>query len=227
MELDRIKGKYPEIRGLNLKTPDDVFKLHMFVKEKGFSDKSLNLLLTDLKSDRLPNILFDITGKSLEDFHEIVPRLLDLGYESKNIHLCWVLTNYAIAVANNAGRERVVPDDIMLKTHTGSAKTMEKIVSSGHMPYGIDGRFVVILNNRDETVSVGSNTTDSIMKKKSKKDGKVVWVNIDKTVVRDFKYLEIKKSGEKINLEDSLKENLYRWIRDNVPKTSELSHLLQ
>jgi dephospho-CoA kinase len=61
IKLNEIMGKYDEISGLNLKNTNDVFKLHEFVKGLKIKDKPLDLLLEDLKEDRLPNIIFDIT----------------------------------------------------------------------------------------------------------------------------------------------------------------------
>ena len=124
MKMADVKDKFPEIKGLNLKNPKDVYKMHMFVKKNGIKDKSLDLLLRDANSDRLPNIMFDITMKDASDIGDVIPKLVEAGYDSKNIHLTWVLTNYAVAIVNNRNRTRVVPEDIMLRSHEGAAKSM-------------------------------------------------------------------------------------------------------
>ena len=113
LKLAQIKREYKELRNLQLRNPKDVYKLHMFVKEKGIKDKTLELLLRDSNSSRLPNIMFDITMKDASDITDVLPQLLAAGYDPKNIHLTWVLTNYAVAIANNRMRERVVPEDII------------------------------------------------------------------------------------------------------------------
>ena len=45
MKLADTTDKYPEIKGLSLKNPRDVMKIHKFVKDKGIKEKSLDLLL--------------------------------------------------------------------------------------------------------------------------------------------------------------------------------------
>ena len=153
IKLSDTKKLYPEIRGLSLRDPKAVYKLHMFVKKKGIKDKSLDLLLRDANTRHLPNIMFDITMKDASDIGDVMPKLLEAGYESKNIHLTWVLTNYAVAIVNNRNRERVVPEDIMLLSHEGAATNMYDVVK-GKLPRGLNGAVRVILNNRDNTLSL-------------------------------------------------------------------------
>ena len=62
-----LKNKYPKLRRLDLRKPKDVFKLHMFVKEKGIKDKTLDLMLGQAKIGKLPNIIFDVTLKDKDD----------------------------------------------------------------------------------------------------------------------------------------------------------------
>ena len=105
-KLADTQGKYPEIQGLNLKNSKDVAKLHKFVKSKGIKDNSLDIMLADANASHLPNILFDITFKDVSDISTIIPKLEKAGYDSKNIHLTWVLTNYAVSILNNRDRQR-------------------------------------------------------------------------------------------------------------------------
>ena len=142
---------YPEIRGLKLRNPRDVEKLHMFVKDKGIKSKTLDLLLKDVNTKHLPNIMFDITMKDATDINESLPKLLEVGYNPKNIHLTWVLTNYAVAIVNNRNRERIVPEDIMLLSHEGAAASMYKVIK-GNLPRGLEGGVRVILNNRENSI---------------------------------------------------------------------------
>ena len=48
--------------------------------------------------ETLPNLLFDITAKKVSSITDVIKPLIANGYDSKNIHLIWVLTNYHIAV---------------------------------------------------------------------------------------------------------------------------------
>lgn len=206
LKISELKNKYPEIRGLNLKNSKDVFALHMFVKDKKIKDKSLSLLLNDARADRLPNIIFDITGKELNDFSDVLPYLEEAGYDPKNIHIAWVLTDYKVSYAANLTRERVVPADVFLDTHRGASKTMQGILNRGRLPFGINGRFVVILNNRENTI---------FFKPGEKYKGKTVPETAKG--VRDFYYIEVKPAGKPFKPEEKWKEELHKQIVQNVP----------
>ena len=207
IKLADTKGTHPELKGLQLRNPKDVYKLHMFVKEIGIKDKSLELLLRDANTNRLPNIMFDITMKDANDITDVLPKLIEAGYDSKNIHLTWVLTNYAVAIVNNRNRERVVPEDIMLLSHEGAAKSMYNVIK-GKIPRGLNGGVRVILNNRENTIPYVDPETKKMVKTKQ---GDII--------VKDFTYLTFKKEGKSIAPESDIKKQLMGWIASNVPKT--------
>ncbi len=207
MKMADLQDKFPEIKGLNLKNPKDVYKMHMFVKKSGIKDKSLDLLLRDANSATLPNIMFDITMKDASDIGDIIPKLKEAGYDSNNIHLTWVLTNYAVAIVNNRNRERVVPEDIMLLSHEGAAKNMYNVVK-GKLPKGLNGGVRVVLNNRENTIPYVDPETKKPVKTKH-----------GKLVIQDFTYLTFKREGKTIAPEADVKKELLGWISANVPKT--------
>ena len=207
LKLAQTRKQFSELKGLKLRNPKDVYKLHMFVKEKGIKDKSLDLLLRDTNSDRLPNIMFDITMKDASDIGDVLPKLIEAGYNPKNIHLTWVLTNYAVAIANNRMRERVVPEDIMLLSHEGAAKSMYDVIK-GKLPRGLNGAVRVILNNRENTIPYVDPETKKMVKTKQ---GDIL--------VKDFTYLTFKKEGKTVAPESDIKKQLMGWIASNVPKT--------
>ena len=207
LKLAQTRKQFSELKGLQLRNPKDVYKLHMFVKEKGIKDKSLDLLLRDTNSDRLPNIMFDITMKDASDIGDVLPKLIEAGYNPKNIHLTWVLTNYAVAIANNRMRERVVPEDIMLLSHEGAAKSMYDVIK-GKLPRGLNGAVRVILNNRENTIPYVDPETKKPMKTEQ---GDII--------VKDFTYLTFKKEGKSMGPESGIKKQLLGWISSNVPKT--------
>jgi hypothetical protein len=235
MKLHKLKGLYPELKGLDLSNPEDTSTLHAFVKKTGVVDKSLELLLQDLDINKgLPNILFDITGKSLADFEDIIPQLTEAGYVAKDMHILWVLTDYSVAVKRNRERGakpggRSVSDEIMLKTHSGAAKMMESIIASGHMPKGMDGKFAVIINDdltpENYHRSGNAEKTLKVVVKKDEETGETFKLNVDKTNVKSFKYFTIKKEGKSANLQKELKDELYGVIKNYVPRVDSLSHL--
>ena len=204
-------GEYEEIKGLNWKNPKDVEKLHFFIKKLGLKDKTLDLMLSQLKDrKKLPNIMFDITAKDTKDVSQFLPRLLKAGYNPANIHLVWVLTDYKIAVKQNADRERVVPDDIMLQTHNGAGETVYKYVTGHGQKMQINGEIHVILNNKKNTVffePTGADRTSNMSGKKNEK------------VVKDFTYLTLKKRGKPMNVEAKIQKQLYHWVINNIPKS--------
>ena len=207
MKIADAQDKYPEIKGLKLSNPRDVAKIHKFVKKLGIKEKSIDLMLADANSRHLPNIMFDITMKDTSNIDVVMPKLIKAGYDAKNIHLTWVLTNYAVAIVNNRNRERVVPEDIMLLSHEGAATSMYDVIK-GKLPKGLNGSVRVILNNRDNTIPYVDPDT--------KKPMKTSQGNI---LVKDFTYLTFKKEGKTIGPEMDVKRQLLGWIAANVPKT--------
>ena len=207
MKLADTKNKFPEIKGLNLKNSKDVIKLHQFVKDKGIKEKSLDLLLRDVNTRHAPNVIFDITMKDTSNIDAVIPKLLEVGYDPKNIHLTWVLTNYAVAILNNRNRERVVADDIMLLSHEGAATSMYEVIK-GKLPRGLNGGVRVILNNRDNTIVWADPDTKKSMK-----------TSQGDIIIKDFTYLTLKKEGKSIGPEMDVKRQLLGWIAANVPQT--------
>lgn len=215
------QGKYDEVKGLNLKLPADVGKLHMFVKKLGLKDKTIDMMLSQIKDrKKLPNIMFDITAKDQSDVAQFLPRLLSAGYNPANIHLVWVLTDYEIAIKQNADRERVVPSDIMLQTHKGASETVYKYVTGSGKKMQINGEIHVILNNKNNTVFLpptkGVDRTSAISGKKNTfkdDEGK-----LQSTVIKDFTYLTLKKRGKPMTTEKKVMRSLHAWVVENIPK---------
>jgi len=211
-------GKYDEIKGLDLKKSADVGKLHMFVKNLGLKDNTLNIMLDQMKNKEvLPNIMFDITAKGIKDIKSHLPRLLAAGYNPSNIHLVWVLTDYKIALQQNQSRDRVVPDDIMLQTHKGASQTVFQYVTGHTKKIQINGEIHVILNNKENTLfwePSGADRKSNMRKKK----GNGFEVKLNGGVVKDFTYLTLKKRGKPMAPETKVMKQFYQWVVDNIPK---------
>jgi hypothetical protein len=202
---------------LNLKTPTHVYILHVLVRATGAKDKTLELMLDGAEKGQLPNIIFDSTFKEVEDMTNVLPKLFAAGYQPKDIHVSWVLTNYQIAITNNKKRARVVPEDILLATHAGAAQTVYALVTKA-MPPEVQGGVYVILNNPENTIFIVDPKTNKPYKDKN-----------GNPVIKDFKYLTLKEPGKPAKTELDVKKQLLTWIRDNVPPgavdTSELDRL--
>jgi hypothetical protein len=228
MKIGKLKNKYPEIQGLDLREPADVGKLHAFLDTKGIKDRTMSLLLKGMKNkETLPNILFDITAKNVNSIQKMMPDLLRAGYNPANIHMVWVLTDYEIAVKNNAGRGRVVPSDILLQTHNGAANTMFNIIKNKGKKLAVNGQIEVILNNRSNTIMYKPGDTSKSGQKLTKKgvanrtSGKY-GDNKKNTkplgVIKDFTYLTVKHRGKPNKTTDEIMKTLYHWIINNIPE---------
>jgi hypothetical protein len=202
---------------LDLKTPTHVYILHVLVRATDVKNKTLELMLAGAEKGQLPNLIFDSTFKEVEDMTSVLPKLFAAGYEPKNIHVSWVLTNYQIAIKNNKSRARVVPEDILLATHAGAAQTVYNLVTTA-MPPSVQGGVYVILNNPENTIFIVDPKTNKAYKDKK-----------GNPVIKDFKYLTLKEPGKPAKKELDVKKQLLTWIRDNVPPgavdTSELDKL--
>jgi hypothetical protein len=212
LKLAKLKDINPELKALDLRKSADVFALHTFVKKRGIKDRTLELLLGDVKADRLPNIIFDITGKEMADFQEVIPHLEAVGYEAKNINVAWVLTDFKVSYIANLTRSRVVTADVFLGTHQGAAKTMQSLIDQKKMPKGADGRFVVIMNNRENTIFF--NTGDTV---KGRKVDLKNQKKVDAPGVAGFYYITVKDAGKPFRSEETWKEELHAQIVRNVP----------
>ena len=85
-KLDYTDTKFMDVillGDLDLKNPDHVFILHLSVKKLGIKNKTLDLNLSDLKKGTLPNILFDVTLKDMDDITDVLPTLKEVGYDAK------------------------------------------------------------------------------------------------------------------------------------------------
>jgi hypothetical protein len=192
-EIENIRSLQSQgfqLRNLQLKKPDHVRALHQLVKATGIKDSSLEKLLVGKDNpETLPNIMFDITAKDVTDITNVIQMLT------------WLLTNYVTAMENNRKRERMVPEDILLKTHEGAANTVWGLITKA-MPNGLNGRVDVILNNPKHTVFYKD------------ADGNNV-----EGIAKGFLSLPVKREGKGILPEISWKMLLFAWVKDNAPES--------
>jgi|TARA_Y100000310_G_scaffold59271_2_gene54623 hypothetical protein len=231
LKISQQKGKYPELRNLDLRNSKDVLTLHMFVKKLGLKAKSLSALIKNVRPTVLPNIMFDITGSEHEDYDNVLPQLLDVGYDPRNIHVTWILTDYAIAVKNNKKRSRVVADEILLGTHAGAAKTMFDLITVA-LPKAIDGQINIIFNNPSQTIPfINKETGEPIRPVQRDDDGNVkvdsdgIPLRHDNVVIQDFNYLRLKREGRPMIPHEDAMEMVLSWIKTSAPKVMSLNHI--
>lgn len=124
----------------NFKTPEEErtlknkdFTSELHSEMKGLSKKWKKLILNNPENDkgreRLPNIIFDITGDKVSKVSEIVDSLKPIGYK---IAIIWVLSTIERAFRNNMNRDREVDTDtIFIPKHEQVINSMEELFSSG------------------------------------------------------------------------------------------------
>ena len=122
-----------DVSELNLKDPENVRKLHALLAQTKLLKGNQEALFANLetlqgKNERLPNLIFDVTLKDAKKLTKISSEVVALGYQKEDIHLVWVINDINMARSQNATRDRVVPEDILLDTHVGANKTILDLI---------------------------------------------------------------------------------------------------
>lgn len=114
---------------LDLKDPLDTSILHFFTFKRDYDNKlKKNFFLNALKTDRKPNVIFDITLRDKGILDLIYDYALLGQYNPENIHLVWVLNDVEVAKIQNNQRDRRVQEEILVSTHKGVSLTMKEII---------------------------------------------------------------------------------------------------
>ena len=157
--------------------------------------------------DRKPNMIFDVTLKSMSQLQKNTFPVQNLGYDKKNIHIVWVVNDIEIAKKQNISRGmkpggRTVPVEILVDTHQGASQTMLNIINMGKdLEKYMDGDIVFAFNQ------VG---VDSALEK-SDKGG---------SYVKDANYIYIKRQGKPVMSLDDISDDIRRKIASYVPKNA-------
>lgn len=115
----------------NMKNSEFVSQLHQEMKPLGKKWKKsiLNNPENEKGRERLPNLIFDITGDELKKIMEIVNSVQPVGYK---VAVIWVLPTLKKAQRNNLRRDRTVKfEDILVPKHRDVILTIEQLFSSG------------------------------------------------------------------------------------------------
>ena len=200
----------------NLKDPKNVEKLHDIMgnyleidkrKERAFYR---GVLAAD--PDRKPNIIFDMTLKSLDKLDRVAKDAAKLGYDKKNIHIVWVVNDIEVAKQQNQKRARTVPSEILINTHRGAANTMGDIINMGtKLKQYIDGDIVFAFNKVgvDATLQKGAGKGRKIGMRGTTSGG---------MSLKDANYFYVKRAGQKPTSIDKLDKAIRAKIASYVPK---------
>lgn len=217
-KTDKLSKKIKDFSGLDVKAlysklrdPDNVRNLHAAIKSLKIDDRKLSRLMNSVflaPSERIPNIIFDVTLKDMKKFHELVGFIdKNLPYSRKNVHLVWVITSFEVAKKQNAERDRVVPEDIMVKTHTGASETMAQLMRmSDKIQNYIDGDVVFVFNTKGVDSEFITREKDDFRRNTPAEfGGKYKGGFFAKK--QDAFYIYVKRQGEKMmNIDDLSKE---------------------
>lgn len=206
-------GKY-SLKNYNAKDPEQVSKLHMFLKQRKVINKQMSLFVQANKdSDNKPNIIFDVTLKELKKLEDIVNFCKDVGYDPKNIHIVWILNSEENAIRNNQSRGRTVNIDVLKSSHEGAAKTMREIINNNKKyTSDIDGDIWIVPNQQyiDTSVQIYLSKTGEVFKNK-----------IPKTLINLERYtaFQIKEQGKQAKSFNELEKDIQDKIKSYIPKT--------
>ena len=132
-----------------LADPVVVGAMHSCIKELGWDTTVQDLVFrryADL--DRLPNLIFDTTLAKPGKLQDICRSCIAVGYQSKNIHLVWVVQPLTIALKQNASRARKVPENTLKGTHVGAAQRMSELIKDSQSISGLlDGEIYIMFND--------------------------------------------------------------------------------
>lgn len=115
----------------NMANSDFVSELH--AEMKPLSNKWKKSILDNPENaqgrDRLPNVIFDITGDEVSKINEIIDSLQPIGYK---IAIIWILSTAERAFRNNQNRDRKVnTDTVFLPKHISVIEAMKEFFASG------------------------------------------------------------------------------------------------
>ena len=124
----------------DIKNSEDVSKLHAKVKEIGWDKKWEKLFFSYLDDEKLPNILFDITGREASKLSNISRMAKGVGYHTA---LVWVVAPRSVAIIQNLGRERVVKQKAFHEIHNAVNNTIFPFLNSD-LAENFDEAFIVV-----------------------------------------------------------------------------------
>jgi hypothetical protein len=206
-----------DLSKFDLGVPENVSKLHDILGSTYSIDKKdQKRVFTGIMAaapDRKPNLIFDVTMKNLAKLDSISRNVTSLGYEKKNIHIVWVVNDIEVAIEQNLGRDRVVPEEILIGTHEGVALTMKKVLDMGNkLSKYMDGDIWFTFNKVgvDTTLdkSKSAQSTTPVFKRKTSGG----------SFVSKADYFRVKQKGKPQLPSDKLGSAIYHKIKSYVPK---------
>lgn len=184
-----------------LKNPKYVSILHGIVKNKNWKDKIVNSFLNNADPDKLPNIIFDMTGDAESKLIKTASKVKRLGYKTA---LVWVITNFEVAKSRNAKRERSVSDKILTNTHKGARNAILGFLDKPEATKYYDEIWLVINSPASATKDL---------------------TNDESEILRKMPCIQLEKKGDKFDFSLKTKTFLNQFLSQNEDN-SVLDYLL-
>lgn len=115
-----IKYKHVDTYDYDLKNPADTTKLHYVSNDLNLGDKTQDNFFA-ANNGKLPNIIFDITGRESTMLIQKADMAKKLGYKTA---LIWVISNRDVALTQNVKRDRVVDQGIFHRIHNNLIRNL-------------------------------------------------------------------------------------------------------
>lgn len=212
------KEKGIDISQFDLRNPSDVGKLHLLIaNDMGLDERRENALFASIMSahpERKPNLVFDVTLKDMKKFHEIMGHCEMLGYDKKKIHIVWVMNDVDMAIQQNATRSRVVPHEILLKTHQGASQTVADILKWDEGVKGkMDGKIVISFAKAGvDVIAVKGEEQENSQFVRLDKKGRV---KKEKPVyIKQANYWIVKEQGKSPKKWEDIEEQIKRTVQE-------------
>jgi CO dehydrogenase nickel-insertion accessory protein CooC1 len=214
-----------------LKNPETVSLLHGIIgDELKLPDKEKRAFFSSIMTadpERKPNVIFDVTLKSLQKFDNLISNVTRLGYDKKNIHLVWIINDIEIALKQNAERDRFVKPEILINTHVGAQQTVADVIKLGNkLKSYMDGDIVFVFNKVGvDTTYIKSPEKETDFKYLTTKNKKGETVKVDVSggggYLKDANFFYIKRAGKAVMNFDDIDKDIRAKIRNYVPKGAE------
>lgn len=172
--------------------------------------------------ENLPNLLFDISFKDTWYMETIIPKFIETGYDPKNIHMVWILTDLELSELRNNKRDRVMATSYLHEMHAGVLKSMLAFLINDDnlIPKYLNGDIYIINNDEITIPKVDDRTKKDITQQYT--DGK----GRDKFIfkAKDIQKIKVKNAGSaRIDLSKLNNLGIVDVIHKNISRLNDNS----
>lgn len=146
---------FADVAGIDPDTPEGSQQVHKFMRDTKVSSKRARLALKGKsKNQLLPNILYDRTFSFAGEFKKISQGLIKAGYDAKNIHVVYVMTDVDMALKRNRERTRTLPDDVIIQSNKGAKMRFTELFYGRANGAVSNGDWHIVFNRGESAIQV-------------------------------------------------------------------------